>query len=270
MIKTAIAGASGRMGRTLITAILSNSKTSLTLATEHPNSEFLGVDSGALAGTNNTGVTVQSKLSNNFDILIDFTRPQVTLANLEYCVQNNKKIIIGTTGFTDEQKQILCEAAKKIPIVFAANFSLGINLCFKLVEVAAEILGSTSDIEIIEAHHRHKVDSPSGTALALGEVIANTLGRNLKDNGVFAREGIMPARQQNDIGFATIRAGDIVGEHTALFADNGERLEITHKASSRMTFANGAIKSAIWLADKNPGLYSMQDVLGFNDELHSH
>jgi 4-hydroxy-tetrahydrodipicolinate reductase len=196
-----------------------------------------------------------------FDVLIDFTHPSVTLRNLALCRQAGKAMIIGTTGFSAEEKQLLAEAGKEIPIVFAANFSVGVNLCLKLLDTAARVLGDEVDIEIIEAHHRHKVDAPSGTALRMGEVVAQALGRDLAEVAVYGREGQTGARERQTIGFATVRAGDVVGDHTVLFAGDGERVEITHKASSRMTFAKGAVRAALWLEGREAGLYDMQDVL---------
>jgi len=199
----------------------------------------------------------------DFDVLIDFTAPAVTLDNLALCRRHGKSIVIGTTGFSDEQKQQIQDAAQDIGVVFAPNMSVGVNLCLKLLDVAARALGESVDIEIIEAHHRHKVDAPSGTALRMGEVVADALGRNLKECAVYGREGNTGARERSTIGFETIRAGDIVGEHTVMFAAEGERVEITHKASSRMTFASGAIRAAGWVAGQPNGLYDMPDVLGF-------
>jgi 4-hydroxy-tetrahydrodipicolinate reductase len=201
------------------------------------------------------------RVVDEFDVLIDFTHPTVTLKNLAFCRKAGKAMIIGTTGFTVEEKQLLAEAGKDIPIVFAANFSVGVNLCLKLLDTAARVLGDDVDIEITEAHHRHKVDAPSGTAMRMGEVIADALGRDLKEVAVYGREGQTGARDRQTIGFATIRAGDIVGDHTVLFAADGERVEITHKASSRMTFAKGAVRAALWLEGRDAGLYDMQDVL---------
>ncbi|MDH3343478.1 MAG: 4-hydroxy-tetrahydrodipicolinate reductase, partial [Gammaproteobacteria bacterium] len=195
-------------------------------------------------------------------VLIDFSSPEATLDNLAFCIAHDKGIVIGTTGFSDEQKQHISEAAKHISVMFAPNMSVGVNLCFKLLDMAARVLGDDVDIEIIEAHHRHKVDAPSGTALRMGEVVADALGRNLEECAVYGREGISGERDRKTIGFETIRAGDIVGDHTVMFAAEGERVEITHKASSRMTFANGAVRAAIWLQDQEAGLYDMQDVLG--------
>ena len=203
-----------------------------------------------------------SPLTEQFDVLVDFTRPAATLAYLALCQAAGKAMVIGTTGFSAEQKAEIALAAKRIPIVFAPNMSIGVNLCFKLLELTARVLGDSADIEIIEAHHRHKVDAPSGTALAMGQVIAKALGRDLQECAVYGRQGTTGERERSTIGFATVRAGDIVGEHTALFADVGERIEITHRATSRMTFAKGAVQAATWLAGRPPGLFDMQDVLG--------
>lgn len=265
MLRIAVMGAAGRMGRNLVEAIGANDKTTLAAAIVEPDSSLLGVDAGELVGLGKIGVAIDSSLENHldkFDALIDFTHPTVTMQNLALCVQAKKAIIIGTTGFTDEQKQQIAEAAKQIPIVFSANYSIGINLCFKLLDVAAKVLGDEVDIEVLEAHHRNKVDAPSGTALRMGEVVANALGRNLKDVAVYGREGQTGVRERETIGFATVRAGDVVGDHTVLFAAEGERVEITHKASNRMIYAKGAIRSALWLQDQANGLYDMQDVLG--------
>jgi len=231
---------------------------------DRPESSLVGADAGELAGIGRNGVMLSGDLArvlDDFDVLIDFTHPNVTLQNLALCRKARKAMVIGTTGFTAEQKLTLLEASKEIPIVFAANFSVGVNLCLKLLDTAARVLGDEVDIEIIEAHHRHKVDAPSGTALRMGEVVAQALGRDLEEVAVYGREGQTGARDRQTIGFATVRAGDVVGDHTVLFASEGERVEITHKASSRMTFAKGAVRAALWLKDKQPALYDMQDVL---------
>ena len=264
MIKIAVVGAAGRMGKILIEACAVADNAKLTVATEHPDSSLIGADAGEVAGTGKNDVIITDSLdtaANDFDVLIDFTRPIPTLNHLDWCVKNKKGIIIGTTGFSDDEKAQINTAGNSIPIVFAANYSVGVTLSLKLLELAARVLGDNVDIEIIEAHHRHKVDAPSGTALKMGEVIAQTLDRDLEKDAVYCREGITGERDRKSIGFQTIRAGDIVGEHTVLFADIGERIEITHKASSRMTFAKGAVRSAIWLGDKSPKVYDMQDVL---------
>jgi len=258
-------GAAGRMGKTLIEAVQqTQGAAGLTAAVHRPESSLVGADAGELAGIGRNGVMLSGELSrvlDDFDVLIDFTHPSVTLQNLALCRKARKAMVIGTTGFTAEQKLTLLEASKEIPIVFAANFSVGVNLCLKLLDTAARVLGDEVDIEIIEAHHRHKVDAPSGTALRMGEVVAQALGRDLDEVAVYGREGQTGARDRQTIGFATVRAGDVVGDHTVLFASEGERVEITHKASSRMTFAKGAVRAALWLKDKQPALYDMQDVL---------
>jgi 4-hydroxy-tetrahydrodipicolinate reductase len=254
------------MGKTLVEAVQQTSGLAgLTAAIDRPDSTLVGADAGELAGIGRIGVPLSGDLSrvvDEFDVLIDFTHPTVTLQNLTQCRQTGKAMVIGTTGLTADQKLLLIEAGKQIPIVFAANFSVGVNLCLKLLDTAARVLGDEVDIEIIEAHHRHKVDAPSGTALRMGEVIAQALGRDLDEVAVYGREGQTGARDRRTIGFATVRAGDVVGDHTVLFAGEGERIEITHKASSRMTFAKGAVRAALWLQGKEPGLYDMQDVLG--------
>ena len=265
MTRIAITGAAGRMGRSLIEACQQTDGMEVSVALEHPQSSLLGSDAGELAGIGKLGVTVGSDLAaltGDFDVLIDFTRPEPTLANLEICRKAGRRMVIGTTGFSDEQRQQISTAANDIAVIFAPNMSVGVNLCFKLLDVAARVLGDEVDIEVIEAHHRHKVDAPSGTALRMGEVVADALGRDLKDCAVYGREGHTGERESKTIGFETIRAGDIVGDHTVMFAGNGERVEITHKASSRMTFANGAIRASGWLMSRDSGLFDMQDVLG--------
>ncbi|KFZ36959.1 dihydrodipicolinate reductase [Shewanella mangrovi] len=264
-IRIAVAGSGGRMGRTLIEATTQFEQLALGAAIERSGSSLIGVDAGELAGLGKLAVTVTDNLdsvADDFDVLIDFTSPEGTLANLDWCNRHEKPMVVGTTGFNSSQKAQLEAFAESLPVVFAPNMSVGVNLMWKLLEVAAEVMGSYTDIEIIEGHHRYKKDAPSGTALKMGEVIAETLGRDLEKVAVYGREGITGERERDTIGFATIRAGDLVGEHTAMFADIGERLEITHKASSRMTFANGAMRAAIWLLDQKPGIYDMQQVLG--------
>jgi 4-hydroxy-tetrahydrodipicolinate reductase len=264
MRRIAVMGAAGRMGKTLIEAVQQTPGAGLTAAVDRHDSTLVGADAGELAALGRIGVPLSGDLDRvveEFDVLIDFTHPTVTLKNLAFCRKHGKAMIIGTTGFSVEEKQLLAEAGKDIPIVFAANFSVGVNLCLKLLDTAARVLGDDVDIEIMEAHHRHKVDAPSGTAVRMGEVIADALGRDLKKVAVYGREGQTGARERETIGFATVRAGDIVGDHTVLFAADGERVEITHKASSRMTFAKGAVRAALWLDGREPGLYDMQDVL---------
>jgi 4-hydroxy-tetrahydrodipicolinate reductase len=261
-----ITGAAGRMGKTLIEAIhLSADDLVLAAAIERPESSLVGADSGELAGQGTNGVPVVGALDEvigDIDVLIDFTVPDATTANVQTCAQHGVAIVIGTTGFTAEQQSVLDAAATQIPVCKASNFSTGVNLCFKLLDMAARVLGDEVDIEVYEAHHRHKIDAPSGTALSMGQVVADALGRDLDKVAVYGREGQTGARDRDTIGFATVRAGDIVGDHTVTFAADGERVEITHKASSRMSFARGAVRAAGWLRSAKAGLYDMQDVLG--------
>ena len=241
MTKIAITGSNGRMGRALIRAVKLNSNV-------------------AQGPKLNRGDDIKQVLQ-DFDVLVDFTRPEATLNALSICQNAGKAMVIGTTGFSDEALEIINQASSDIPIVFAPNMSVGVNLTLKLLETTAKVIGTDSNIEIVEAHHRHKVDSPSGTALKMGEVIANALGRDLSECAVYGREGIEEPRDRQTIGFSSIRGGDVVGEHTVTFFMEGERVEITHKASSRMTYANGAVKASQWLTSQANGLYSMQDVL---------
>lgn len=264
-IRLAIAGANGRMGRQLIEACVSNPSVTLTLALVRQGSHLAGNDAGELAGTGKTGTLLQTDLNgadDDFDVLIDFTRPDISLKLLAFCRQHGKAMVTGTTGFNDAEKALIHSAGADIPVVFSANFSAGVNVLLTLLEKTTAILGQDSDIEIIEAHHRHKADAPSGTALAMGETIASALGKPLSQCAIYDRYGVTGARPAGSIGFATVRAGDIIGEHTALFASDGERVEISHKASSRMTFARGAIRAAIWLHYQPNGLYNMHQVLG--------
>ncbi len=267
MMRIAVVGVSGRMGLCLIKSVALTRNAELTAAVSRPGSLSIGRDAGELAGISVLGIKVVDNLSSvvdQFDVLIDFTRPDASMEFIEICRQAGKKMVVGTTGYSNTQKALITEAAKNVAIVMAPNMSIGVNLSLKLLEMTAKIMGDYTDIEVIEAHHRHKVDAPSGTALRMGEVIADALGRDLKDCAIYGREGNTGERDRKTIGFSTIRAGDIVGEHTVMFADDGERVEITHKATSRMTFANGAVRAAIWLANKNSGLYDMQDVLGLS------
>jgi len=264
MTRIAVIGAAGRMGKVLIEAVVLAEGVGFGAAIVSPNSSLVGVDSGELAGVGKQGVLAVGDLelvADQFDVLVDFTSPELTMKNVEVCCKLGKKIVIGTTGLSDEQKKVLDDSAEDIAIVFAPNMSVGVNLTFKLLELAAKVLGDDVDIEVIEAHHRHKKDAPSGTALRMGEVVADALGRDLKECAVYGREGITGERDRKTIGFETIRAGDIVGEHTVMFAGMGERVEITHKASSRMTFAKGAVRAAAWLSGHEKGLFDMQDVL---------
>lgn len=264
MIRVAVIGAAGRMGKTLIEAVHNAEGLALSAAIERPESSLLGADAGELAGVGKLGVQIAGGLAevmDDFDVLIDFTIATASVENAKVCAAHGKRMVIGTTGLSDEQKGMLHAAAEKTAIMFAPNMSVGVNLTFKLLELAAKAMGDDVDIEIIEAHHRHKVDAPSGTALRMGEVVADALDRDLKEVAVYGREGITGARDRQTIGFETIRAGDIVGEHTVMFAADGERLEITHKATSRMNFARGAVRACPWIMEKQTGLYDMQDVL---------
>lgn len=266
-IGVAVVGAAGRMGRSLVETVTATAGMTLTAAIERKGSALLGADAGELAGIGNIGAPLVEGLANcldQFDVLIDFTSPETTVEHAQLCAQYGKKIVIGTTGLNDQQNQLLQQAASKTGIVYAPNMSAGVNLVFKLVEMAARALGDTVDIEVIEAHHRDKVDAPSGTALKIGEVMASALGRNLDECAVFGREGKTGPRNHKEIGFETIRAGDIVGEHTAMFASQGERIEITHRATSRKNFSNGAIRASQWIVGQKNGLYSMMDVLGIS------
>ena len=263
--RVAISGAGGRMGRTLAEACESVNQVKVTAAIEHADSDCLGRDLGELAGLGRMGVAVVADLAAvaaDFDLLIEFTRPEATIDNLRECRRLGKAMVIGTTGLSREQIAEVEAASGEIPVVFAPNMSIGVNVLLNLLRTAAAALGDDYDVEIIEAHHRHKVDAPSGTALKLGEVVADALDRDLDECAVYGREGQTGERDRKTIGFATVRGGDVVGDHTVLFAGEGERIELTHKASSRMTFAGGAVRAAGWLSGREPGLYSMQDVLG--------
>jgi 4-hydroxy-tetrahydrodipicolinate reductase len=265
MTRIAVVGAAGRMGKSLVCAVSETEGLVLGAATERQETELIGLDAGELAGAGRLDVAVVTDLStvtDDFDVLIDFTTPAATMAHLAICRQAGKPMVIGTTGLNETEKKALQGGADDVAIVFAPNMSVGVNLSFKLVEMAAKVLGDEADVEIIEAHHRHKVDAPSGTALRLGEVIADTLGRDLNECAVYGREGKTGPRDGKVIGFETIRAGDVVGEHSVWFAMQGERIEIVHKASNRMNFARGATRAAGWVVERDKGLYDMQDVLG--------
>ncbi|MCG3170746.1 MAG: 4-hydroxy-tetrahydrodipicolinate reductase [Pseudomonadales bacterium] len=265
MTRIAVNGAAGRMGKTLIEAVAQNPETTLTAAIERPDSTLLGADAGELAGIGRNGVEVVASLAqviDAFDVLIDFSTPAATVANARLCADAGRALVIGTTGFDAAQLAAVHDAARRVPVCMSSNFSTGVNLCLRLLDIAARTLGDTVDIEIMEAHHRHKVDAPSGTALSMGQVVASALGRDLAKVAVYGREGHTGARERETIGFATVRAGDVVGDHTVLFAADGERIEITHKASSRMAFARGAVRAAAWLPGRAAAFYSMQHVLG--------
>lgn len=264
-LNIAIAGASGRMGRALIEAVLRASDLKLAAALEMKGSPDIGKDAGELVGSP-CGVKIGDDAAKTLargGVLVDFTRPEGTLASLAACRTHGVKLVIGTTGFSAAQKKEIADAARDIAVVMSPNFSVGVNVAFRLLDVAARSLGEGYDVEIAEAHHRHKVDAPSGTALRMGEVVAQALGRDLKRDAVYGREGVTGERKDGTIGFATVRGGDLVGEHSVMFIGSGERLEISHRASSRANFAHGALRAARWVAAKKNGLYDMSDVLGF-------
>lgn len=264
MTRIAISGAGGRMGRALVQAVVAADGATLAAAIERPDSSLLGADAGELAGVGALGVKVTGDLAavtNDFDVLIDFTAPAATLAHIAICQKAGKKIVIGTTGLDEAQKLVLQSAAGETSVVYSGNYSIGVNVTLRLLELAAKTFADTVDVEIIEAHHRHKVDAPSGTALMMGEAVAGALGRDLKKVAVYERHGHTGARERESIGFQTIRGGDIVGDHNVMFIGEGERVEIRHVATSRMNFANGAVRAACWVAAKPAGLYDMRDVL---------
>ncbi len=265
MIKIAVTGAAGRMGGRIITAVKDAEGLELAGAAERPGHAMVGQDAGLIAGCGQLGVAISDDLEKALaaaDVLIDFTFPDVTLKNLEVCSRLGKKMVIGSTGFTPEQREWVAKLAQDIPVVLAPNMSVGVNACFKLLQETAKILGDGFDVEIVELHHNKKKDAPSGTAVRMGEVVAEALGRDYDDCAVFHREGMTGERSKEEIGMQTVRGGDIVGEHTVYFIGMGERIEITHRAMSRDMFARGAVRAAEWLGGKVPGLYDMQDVLG--------
>ncbi len=266
-IKIGITGAAGRMGRTLIGLCEADTRLQLAAAIERADSPLVGTDAGLLIGSESTGIEVVSDLGDVVsacDVVVDFTVPESTLLNVGVCRDAGCRMVVGTTGLGDDADKLKA-ASEKIAMVFAPNMSVGVNLCFRLAEIAARSTGEHFDVEIIEAHHRHKIDAPSGTAVRLGEIVADTLGRDLKRDAVYGREGITGPREQKTIGFETIRAGEIVGDHTVLFAGAGERIEITHRAQDRSTFASGALRAAQWIMQHDQGLFDMQDVLGLKD-----
>lgn len=263
MVKLAVAGAAGRMGRAIIQAIAESPGVELGYAFEHPDSGMIGSDAGEVAGAGPLGVPIEDRLAgDSFDALIEFTGPAATVEHARLCRDAGKRAVIGTTGLSEKEQQAIRGVSEHVAVVMAPNMSVGVNLCFYLVDVAARTLGDGVDIEVLEAHHRHKADAPSGTALRLGEVAAAAVGRDLRDCAVYARQGQTGARDRKTIGFSTIRGGDIVGEHTVLFAGDGERVEITHRSSNRMNFAYGALRAAVWCMEQPKGMFDMQDVLG--------
>ena len=265
MTRIAIAGAAGRMGQAIIRIASGDDRLEIAHAFEEPGHGLLETDVGSLVGSDPMGMTITDTIeSRDFDVLIDFTSPMATMSHVEYCKSHGRQIVIGTTGLDPSQRHQIDSGSDSIGIVMAPNMSIGVNLTLKLIELAARVLGDTVDIEIIEAHHRHKVDAPSGTALRMGEVVAETLGRNLETDGLYSRYGQIGERKNKEIGFSTIRAGDVVGEHSVWFVSSGERVEITHKATSRAIYASGAVRAALWLVDRPNGLYDMYDVLGLS------
>jgi len=265
MIHLAIAGATGRMGQALIRLATEEDGLAVSAAFERPDSDAIGKDAGIIAGIGETGIAIVDSVDMaSFDVMIDFTSPAASVAHAALCAEAGKPLLIGTTGMSAEQKAAVAQSAKAAPIVLAANTSVGVNLCVALLETASRVIGEVTDIEIIEAHHKHKVDAPSGTALLLGQAVARPLGKDLEVDGVYSRHGITGARPEGTIGFSTIRGGDIAGEHTVMFIGESERIEITHRATDRKIFARGALRAASWVAKKSPGFYDMQDVLGLH------
>ncbi|MES2770634.1 MAG: 4-hydroxy-tetrahydrodipicolinate reductase [Pseudomonadota bacterium] len=263
-LRIVIVGASGRMGRMLIEGTLDDADATLVAALDQAGSPALGQSVGTLVG-HACDVLISSDVDAALaqaDCLIDFTRPEGALNHLAACVRHRVSMVIGTTGFDAEGKEKIAQAASDIPIVYSPNMSVGVNLVFKLLETASRILRDEYDVEIVEAHHKHKVDAPSGTAVRMGEIVAQALGRDLKTCAIYGREGVTGARDASTIGFATVRGGDIIGDHTVMYCGTGERVEISHKAASRMPYALGSLRAAHFLADKTSGLFDMQDVLG--------
>ncbi len=267
MVRAIVAGAGGRMGGRIITMISQTEGIELSAAFERPDSPAVGKDAGVVAGVGELGVRIEDSLDkviDKGDVIIDFTFHEASVQHAKKAAEKGRAMVIGTTGFTNQEYEALDECSKSFPLVLAPNMSVGVNLLYKLLETAASVLGDDYDVEIVEAHHRMKKDAPSGTALQLGRVVAKALGRDFDEVAVFERHGLIGERSRKEIGIQTIRAGDIVGEHTVLFGGIGERIEITHKASSRDTFAKGAVRAALWVVGKPAGRYSMQDVLGLS------
>ena len=265
MVKAIVTGAAGRMGSRIISAIQEIDGISVAGALERPDHPSLGFDAGEVAGVGPLGVKIEDRIENildSADVVIDFSSPEATLYNLEKVCAAGKAIVIGTTGFLYEGEKKVKEFAAQVPCVFSPNMSVGVNVVFKVISDIAKVLGDEYDVEIIEAHHRHKKDAPSGTAMKMAQVLADALGRNLAEVGKFSRHGIIGERTKQEIGIQTIRAGDIVGDHTVMFCGNGERIEVTHRAHVRDNFARGAVRAAMWVVNQKPGLYDMLDVLG--------
>ena len=267
-IKVGVIGAGGRMGRMLIEAVQENPQTTLNAAIERQGSSLVGADAGEVAAIGRLEVQIVDDLKaviNDIDVLIDFSLPDATEQNMQICAANKVAMVIGTTGFNEQQEQVLAEASKQIAIVYAGNYSTGVNLSLKLLGMAAKAFGSDADVEVIEAHHKHKIDAPSGTAYMMAEAVAEARGQNLKDVAVYGREGQTGERKAGSIGIHAIRGGEIIGDHTVMFIADGEVVEITHRARARMTFAAGAVRAATWVIKQEVGQYNMQDVLGLND-----
>ena len=267
-IKVGVIGAGGRMGRMLIEAVQDNSQTILNAAIERQGSSLVGADAGEVAAIGRLEVQIVDDLKvviNDIDVLIDFSLPDATEQNMQICAVNNVAMVIGTTGFNEQQEQVLAKASEKIAIVYAGNYSTGVNLSLKLLSMAAKAFGEDADVEVIEAHHKHKIDAPSGTAYMMAEAVAEARGQNLKDVAVYGREGQTGERKAGTIGIHAIRGGEIIGDHTVMFIADGEVVEITHRARARMTFAAGAVRAATWVIKQEVGQYNMQDVLGLND-----
>ena len=264
-IRVAVTGAAGRMGRMLVAAVTAAEDLRLSAALEQAESPHVGADAGTVAGIGAVDVAIGTDIAavvDDFDVLVDFSVPAATLAKLDVCVANHKAMVIGTTGFDADGLEAIDQAAQRIPLLIAPNMSVGVNVAFKLIERAAKALGDDVDVEVVEAHHRHKIDAPSGTAVRIGEILADALGRDLATDAVFGREGITGARERRSIGFHSLRGGDIVGDHTVVFAGAGERIEITHRASSRENFAAGAMRGVRFVAGRAAGRYGMDHVLG--------
>lgn len=268
VINVGVIGAGGRMGRMLIEAVNDNPQTTLKAAIERQGSSLVGADAGEVAAIGHLNVQIVDDLKavvNDIDVLIDFSLPDATEKNMQLCAEHNVAMVIGTTGFNEQQEQVLVKASEQIAIVYAGNYSTGVNLSLKLLEMAAKAFGTDADVEVIEAHHKHKIDAPSGTAYMMAEAVAEARGQNLKDVAVYGREGQTGEREAGTIGIHAIRGGEIIGDHTVMFIADGEVVEITHRARARMTFAAGAVRAATWIIQQEVGQYNMQDVLGLND-----
>ena len=267
-IKIGVMGVGGRMGRMLVEAVQDNPKTTLSAAIERQGSSLVGADAGEVAAIGRLGVQIVDDLAaviDEIDVLIDFSLPDVTEQNMQFCAKHKVAMVIGTTGFNEQQEQVLTEASKDIAIVYAGNYSTGVNLSLKLLEIAAKAFGTDADVEVIEAHHKHKIDAPSGTAYMMADAVAKARGQNLKDVAIYGREGQTGAREAGTIGIHAIRGGEIIGDHTVMFIADGEVIEITHRARARMTFAAGAVRATTWVIQQAAGHYNMQDVLGLNE-----